>query len=90
MRKTMAGDFDESVRFFGRYTWKDLLRLGLPVAVILWWVDIPELSMIGVGLLLLPGVLIGVTWYLWRPYGEPLDVHVFHLCRWLVLEVNNS
>jgi hypothetical protein len=89
MQQTMPGDFDEPVRFFGWYTWKDLIRLGIPIGVVVWWFDLAGLPILEVAVLLLPGVIVSILWYVWRPYGEPVDVHMFHLCRWIFLGVIN-
>lgn len=87
MDKRMTSGFDESIRFFGRYTWKDLLRLAVPTAVLVRRFNLSELSLaLTIGLFLLGGS-IGVAWYSWRPYGHPVDHHLFHLGRWITLRV---
>lgn len=84
MRQPMTGDFDEPVRFFGWFTWLDLLRIGLPFVAVLQWFDVSNLSIIETLLVLLPAAILSLVWYLWRPYGDPVDVHVFHLGRWFL------
>jgi hypothetical protein len=82
MRKRMSSDFNEPVRFFGRYTWKDLLRLGLPVALVVLLQDMTRIDL-SAGLFLLVGGIVGLAWYMWRPYGDSVDVHLYHLLRWV-------
>lgn len=69
---------DVDLRFFGRFTWKDLVRIGAPVATTLLFQNQP--------LPILLGVLIGLILYLVRPYNQPLDHHAYHLTRFLVEE----
>lgn len=66
---------DVSMQFFGRFTWKDILRITAPTAA--------------TGLLtppyiyLIPGLLAGILLYKIRPYNQPLDHHLAHSIRFL-------
>lgn len=82
MEKRMTGDFDKPVRFFGRFTWKDLGRLGIPIGIVLYKYDVAELGTEAAPVLG-AAALISVIWYSWRPHGEPIDVHLFHRVRWV-------
>lgn len=82
MRKRMSSDPEEGVKYFGRFTWKDLVRLGLPITVPAWLTVGQPASMM-VGAVLVGGVL-GVVWAGVQPYGKPLEVHCYHRIRWLL------
>lgn len=86
MRERMSSDFEQPVRFFGRYTWKDLIRLGAPLAYVFITTDLSE-SIVEVLPLAVLGGFVGFLWYRWRPYGEPFDVHLYHLARWILVGV---
>jgi hypothetical protein len=77
----MPGDVDVPVRFFTRFTLKDLLRLALPVALVslviapIQW-SVGTVATIG-------GALgIGVLWITWTPFGHHVDTHLYHAVRW--------
>lgn len=87
MRERMTQNFSQHIRFFGRFTWKDLARLGTPTGLLFALVNFTELELaVKLTGLLFTG-LIGVIWYGWTPYGKPVDVHVYHLNRWLLRKV---
>jgi type IV secretory pathway VirB4 component len=71
----MPGDFDVSMKLFGHFAVKDLARLSLPV--------LPGLltrSIIAVT----AGAILGILWFIVKPYGQPLDHHLVHAIRWFV------
>ena len=82
MEKRMSSDFDRSVRFFGRFTWKDLLRLGIPVGVVLYRYDVAEMG-VEAAPIVVTAALVSLFWYSWRPHSEPIDAHLFHIMRWI-------
>lgn len=82
MRKRMSSNPKRSTKYFGWFTWKDLVRLGLPVAVLAWMtVSQPASMMLGA---VLVGGIFGVVWAGVQPYGQPLEVHLYHLVRWIL------
>jgi hypothetical protein len=81
MRKRMSSDFEGSMRYFGWFTWKDLLRLGLPVTI-LAWMTVGQSAVLMFGAVLVGGVL-GLIWSVVHPYGQPVEVHLYHLIRWV-------
>lgn len=75
-RYRFPSNIDEvSLRFFGRFTWKDLLRIGTPT-ILTATTQNPVLVAIG--------ILTGLAWFLVRPYGEPVDHYLYHLTRFHV------
>ncbi len=64
---------DVELQFFGRFTWRDILRITAP-ALLLY---IPTTGLEAPVL----GLLIGVVLYRFRPYNRPLDQHLYHLVR---------
>lgn len=64
---------DVSFQFFGRFTWKDIIRITLPIAT-------AHLTLSNTYTLLV-GLFIGLIWYGFRPYNHPLDFHAYHLIR---------
>jgi hypothetical protein len=66
---------DVSMQFFGRFTWKDVLRLSLPVATAAVLTD--------AYIYLVAGLLLGIILYAVRPFSQPLDHHIFHSIRFL-------
>lgn len=82
MRKRMASTPERSVKYFGWFTWKGLIRLGLPVIVLAWaTVGQPVLLMLGA---VLAGGTLGLVWAGVQPYGQPLEVHLYHRIRWIL------
>lgn len=71
----MPGDLDISMRLFGRLTVPDLLRISLPVLP-----GLAASSLLAAAL----GLVIGVLWYGIRPYGKPVDRHLYQAGRWLL------
>lgn len=73
-------------RFFGRFTPKDLLRLGVPTLLLgaIFYAPaaapLRTLGMIGLGL------LIGLTLYAIQWEGRHLDHHAFAVARWLAMQ----
>jgi hypothetical protein len=66
---------DVSMQFFGRFTWKDVLRLTLPVATAAVLTD--------AYIYLVLGLLLGAILYTVRPFSQPLDHHIIHSIRFL-------
>jgi hypothetical protein len=66
---------DVSMQFFGRFTWKDVLRLALPVATAAVLTD--------AYIYLVLGLLLGAILYAVRPFSQPLDHHFIHSIRFL-------
>lgn len=71
----MPGDIDIPIQLFGQFTVKELARLSIPPATGLALASVQGL---------VAGLLLGTVWYLWKPYGYPVDHHVYHLPRWLI------
>ncbi|WP_239639915.1 hypothetical protein [Haloferax gibbonsii] len=80
----MTRRLETNVQFFGRFTWKDLIRLCLPVALALLVAPPIERNhimwLITVGI----GGWLGVIWYGIRPNGYTLDYQLYHLIRWFL------
>ena len=69
---------DVQLQFFGRFTWKDILRITAPALL---------LYTLSEGLL--PpalGLLIGFGVFGFRPYNQPLDQHLYHWIRFTIEE----
>jgi len=64
---------DVELQFFGRFTWKDILRITAP-ALLLY---IPTTGLLPPVL----GLIIGAALYGFRPYNRTLDQHLYHLIR---------
>ncbi|TQQ82991.1 DUF87 domain-containing protein [Halonotius terrestris] len=71
----MPGDLEVPMRLFGRIKAKDLARISLPLVP-----GVLTQNLVGIA----AGVLISLVWFFWKPYGRPLDGHVFHTARWLI------
>lgn len=89
----IPGSFDVPTRFFGHFTAPDLGRIALPTLLVgLHLYPRPQFT-VGTTVLLVVGLVVGTTWYLWTPYGQHLDVHLRQAGRWLVgkrtLDVRN-
>lgn len=85
MRSRVPGDLDEPVRFFGLFTWRDLLRLGIPVGAMAWLSQAWQTSLLGSVAFLFLGWILSLLLYLWRPYSQPFEVNLYHALRWLLL-----
>jgi hypothetical protein len=74
----MPTRLESSIKFFGQFTPKDLARLAAPAltAVLLTG---GNLNPVSVAVL----VAVGITWYGFRPYNQPLDTHLYHGLRFL-------
>lgn len=69
---------DVQLQFFGRFTWKDILRITAPGLL---------LYTLSEGLLpTMLGLLIGFAVCSFRPYNRTLDEHLYHLIRFTVEE----
>lgn len=82
MRKRMSSNPERSPRYFGWFTWKDLVRLGLP-GVVLAWITVGQPASVTLGAVLTGGIL-GLGWAGIQPYGQPLEIHLYHQARWLL------
>lgn len=83
MRDRMTSNSETSPRFFGRFTWKDLLRLGLP-PLLLTRLTITSVENSPVLLIVvLLGAFIGLLWYGVRPRGMPVETYLYHKLRWV-------
>lgn len=74
--------FDVATRFFGRFSWKDLLRIGMPALVA--YAAVPSTTpamQIGA---VTAGSIAGLALYLVRPRGRTVDNHLYHAVRWLL------
>ena len=69
---------DVQLQFFGRFTWKDILRITAPA--LLPYTLTESLPPIAIGLIL------GFGLYSFRPYNQPLDQHLYHLIRFTIEE----
>lgn len=83
MEERMPSDSDTGYQYFGLFTWKDLIRLGLPVGLTLWYNALVEPTLIGSVLSICLGIFLGLIWYGIRPYSQPLELHLYHMIRWL-------
>lgn len=84
MQERMPSDADTGYLYFGLFTWRDLIRVGLTVGAALWYIAFTESSWAGSVLSIGTGVFLGLIWYGVRPYGQPLEVHLYHKVRWLL------
>ena len=83
----VPGDFDEPVRFFGWFTWKDLIRLGIPLGLMWQLSQSVDASGRGTIAFLFAGWLVSSLWFLWRPYNDPVEVQLYHVLRWTLSKV---
>ena len=69
---------DVQLQFFGRFTWKDILRITAPSLLLYTFSDglLPPVT----------GLLIGVAVYSIRPYNRTIDQLIYHLIRFTVEE----
>lgn len=84
MDERMPSDPETGYLYFGVFTWKDLLRVGLPPGIAVWWLAHLEPAQPASVLGISTGILLGVVWYGVRPYDQPLEVHLYHKLRWLL------
>jgi len=84
MRERMTQNFSQAIRFFGRFTWNDLVRLSFPTALLFATANFTQLELSVKLVGLATTGLTGVIWYVWKPYGKPVDVHLYHLARWML------
>lgn len=82
MRERMTSDFETSTRFFGRFTWKDLVRLALPILLLTRVTVASTESSSALLVAVLLGAFIGLMWYGLRPRGMPVETYLYHLIRW--------
>lgn len=68
------------MRFFGYLTVKDVLRLGIPVALTGFFTYKP-VNPVGTLLGITAGLLIGVAWVTIQVEGDPIDVHLYNAVR---------
>jgi type IV secretory pathway VirB4 component len=78
----VPGNLSVPTRFFGRFTAKDLIRIGFPLLIAGVTVSGKDITWTTAAVLLTAATLSAV-WYGFRPYQQPLDSHVYHLFRWL-------
>lgn len=64
---------DVQLQFFGRFTWKDILRITTPGLLLYTLSTSPVPPVIG--------LTIGFLLYSFRPYNRPLDQHLYHFIR---------
>jgi len=72
----MPGNLDVPIRLFGQFSIVDLIRLSAPTLIGIVIAGLPSAGL---------GLVVGATWYLWRPCNQPLDHHLRHSLRWHVL-----
>lgn len=84
----MIRRLEARTQFFGRFTWADMVRLCLPVALALLIAPPIEqshfawLTVVGIG------GWLGFLWYGLRPNGHTLDYQLYHLVRWYLKHDN--
>jgi type IV secretory pathway VirB4 component len=74
MNIRIPGDFDISLKLFGRFSLKDVFRLFAPPLLGLAFTNI---------VLIAVGAVIGLVWQFWRPYDRTLESHLYHSIKWL-------
>lgn len=80
----MPGDIQVPTKFFGFLTPKDLIRLGTPSLIVVFQsYGSPSLATLG---WLFIAAIIGIVWSAWKPYGRPLDNHLYNAVRWKAVE----
>lgn len=84
MRATVRvpGDFRIPTRFFGKFSAKDLGRIGLPAVPGL--IQAYQQPSLGALLWMFAGLLAGLVWYGWKPYKHHLDALGYNAARWLL------
>ena len=87
MGKRMPSDLHRPIKYFGWLTWKDLLRLSLPGTVSAL-VTYSGSTTILLGSVVI-GIFLGLIWYGVRPYGNPLEIYLYHRIRWIVFKKGN-
>ncbi|MFA1610063.1 VirB4 family type IV secretion system protein [Halobellus rubicundus] len=85
----IPGDLNIPTRFFGRFTPRDLIRISTPLILI--WIQVSGSPLnLSTAVLLLLGAGVSTVWYGFRPYGKPLDNHLYHFLRWLYRQQTES
>ena len=81
-RYRMPGRVNVPIKFFGHFTVKDLLRLGIPPGAASFFVDLAPLTPRSIAVLVVAAV-VSVLWYVGRPYNQYLDSLFYNAMRWL-------
>lgn len=82
----MPGRLHIPTRFFGRFTWKDIVRLALPVIVCFLVIDSSPSA--GTVMWLTAAGLAGVLWYGFTPFNQHLDELSSNAVRWYIGQRN--
>lgn len=82
----MPGRLHIPTRFFGRLTWKDIVRLALPV--ILCFLIIDSSPSAATAIWLAAAGLTGILWYSFTPFNQHLDELSTNAIRWYIGQRN--
>jgi hypothetical protein len=76
------------IHLFGRFTPRDLLRIGLPIltAATLLQPQPTPTNIAGAA----AAAVTAATWYLVRPAGQTLDTHLYHSLRYTATQLLNT
>lgn len=80
----VPGDADEPFRYFGLLTWKDMVRLGVPLGVMWFVAQGIDAAGYETAVILFTGWLLSALWYLWQPYDDPVEMQLYHMLRWIL------
>ncbi|ERG90095.1 MAG: F pilus assembly type-IV secretion system for plasmid transfer, partial [Haloquadratum walsbyi J07HQW1] len=76
------------IHLFGRFTPRDLVRIGLPILTAALLLK-PEPTPANIGGAA-AAAITAATWYLVRPAGQTLDTHLYHSIRYATTQILNT
>ena len=79
----MPGRINRRSRFFTLFTAPDLVRVSLPLAIA-YFVIGPTLAGMEMAAVYTAAAIVGVIWWLGKPFSQHLDTLVYHVVRWLL------
>lgn len=68
-----------ATKFFAQFTAKDIVRIAAPVLAVIVASPASTTSQVGG---LASAAAVSSVWYLWRPYGNPVDTHLINAVMW--------
>jgi hypothetical protein len=70
------------IRFFGRFTVHDIIRLAAPGAGVFAWTQVAAPPTNIAGAAAAAALVLGIIWMRIRPYGLPAEQLLYHVVRW--------
>lgn len=75
-------DLDTQIKFFARFTVKDMLRIGLPTLTLY--------AAVGGVTATATGLLLGILWSVFRYEGQKLDQLAYNITRWSTRKIRGE